>query len=239
MLRLTALVVSIGLADSLNPTTIGPALYLAAGKRARGEVAEFTMAVFVVYLAGGLLIALGPGQLLLSLVPRPDAEDRYVLEVIAGGVMIAVAAFLWSYRHRLANREAASFNPDGRSSALLGAVITAIELPTAFPYFAAIAAIVGSGLDVTRQALLLLLFNICFVLPLVGIVVALTLAGDTAKRHLASARRWLELRWPIVLAGLLLVAGAFVTLLGVTGFGGLKHGSLPRFLRRVHKLLHP
>jgi cytochrome c biogenesis protein CcdA len=239
MLRLTALVVSIGFADSLNPTTIGPALYLAAGKGARTEVAEFTMAVFVVYLAGGLLIALGPGQLLLSLVPRPDAEDRYVLEVIAGGVMIAVAGFLWSYRHRLAKREVPSFNPERRSSAVLGAVITAVELPTAFPYFAAIAAIVGSGLGVTRQVVLLLLFNICFVLPLVGIVVTLTLAPDTARRQLASARTWLETRWPIVLAALLLVAGAFVTLLGVTGFGGLKHGSFPRFLRRVHKLLRP
>ena len=38
MLRLIGLVISIGLADSLNPTTIAPALYLATGqgRRARG-----------------------------------------------------------------------------------------------------------------------------------------------------------------------------------------------------------
>jgi cytochrome c biogenesis protein CcdA len=239
MLRLTALVISIGLADSLNPSTIAPALYLAGGKRARQEVAEFTVAVFAVYLIGGLAIALGPGQLVLSLVPRPDREDRYVLEVVAGGAMIAVASFLWGYRDRLAEREVPKPNPDGRSSAILGAVITAVELPTAFPYFAAIAAIVGSGLGAPRQALLLLLFNACFVLPLVGIVATLTFARDRAQQLLGFGRRKLEAHWPAVLAGLALLAGVFAILLGVTGLGGLSHGRFPRFLRRVHRLLHP
>ena len=84
MLRLIGIVISIGLADSLNPTTIGPALFLAAGDKPRERVAEFTLGVFLVYLLGGAAIALGPGQLLLSLVPRPDAEDRHVIEIIAG-----------------------------------------------------------------------------------------------------------------------------------------------------------
>ena len=74
---------------------------------------------------------------------------------------------------------------------MLGATITAIELPTAFPYFAAIAAVVGSGVGVGRQLFLIVLFNVCFVLPLVAIVVTLTVAGDAAKQPLAAARRWL------------------------------------------------
>src|SRR5438067_1802734 len=163
MLRLTALVISIGLADSVNPTTIAPALYLAGGKRPRTEVAEFTLAVFAVYLVGGFAIALGIGQLVLSLVPHPDAEARHVIETVVGGMMLASAVFLWGYRRRLADRRSPNPEPEGRSSAILGATITAVELPTAFPYFAAIAAIVGSGLDVARQAVLLLLFNVCFV----------------------------------------------------------------------------
>ena len=48
------------------------------------RVAEFTFGVFAVYFLGGAAIALGPGQLILSLVPSPDAEDRHVLEIIAG-----------------------------------------------------------------------------------------------------------------------------------------------------------
>jgi cytochrome c biogenesis protein CcdA len=239
MLRTALLVISIGLGDSLNPSTIAPALFLATGKHARSQVAEFTFGVFAVYLLGGLAIALGPGQLILSLFPHPDAEDRYVLEIVAGVAMVTGAAFLWSYRNRLAARDVPTPNPEGRSSGWLGAVITAVELPTAFPYFAAIAAIVGSGLGVARQLMLLLLFNVCFVLPLIGIVATLTFAGDRAGRLLASARQKLEAHWPAALAAIALLAGVFVILLGASGLGGLKHGGFPRFLRKIHKLLHP
>jgi len=239
MLRLMALVISIGLADSLNPTTIAPALYLAGGKRPRNEVAEFTIAVFTVYLVGGLVIALGGGQLLLSIVPHPNRHIGYILELIAGGAMLAAAAFLWGYRGSLSTRAVPRPTREGKSSAILGATIMAVELPTAFPYFAAIAAIVGSGLDVGRQAILLLLFNVCFVLPLVGIVAVLSLAGDRAQEILASGREKLEAHWPAVLALLALLAGGFVTLLGVTGLAGLTHGHLGRFARRFHRFLRP
>jgi cytochrome c biogenesis protein CcdA len=239
MLHLIALVISIGLADSLNPTTIAPALYLATGKRAREQVAEFTFGVFAVYLIGGMAIALGPGQLVLSLVPHPDKEDRYVLEIIAGAAMLAAAAFLWGYRERLAKRQMPAVKAQGRSSVVLGAVITAVELPTAFPYFAAIAAIVGSGLGITKQAILLVLFNVCFVLPLVGIVGTLTFAGDRAQELLSAGRRKLEAHWPAVLAGLALLAGAFVLALGITGLAGMGHSRGAGLARRLRRLLHP
>src|SRR5947209_16427507 len=83
MLQLIGLVVSIGLADSLNPTTVGPALYLAAGNRPRRSVIRFTLAVFVVNLLGGLVLTLGPGEAILALVPRPGATVRYILETAA------------------------------------------------------------------------------------------------------------------------------------------------------------
>lgn len=239
MLRVTILAITIGLADSLNPTTIGPALYLAAGRDARRQVAQFTLAVFAVYLVGGLAIALGPGQLLLSLVPHPDREDRYVLETVAGVALIVGAAFLWGYRHQLMHRKVPVPKSEGRSSAILGATITAVELPTAFPYFAAIAAIVGSGLGLPRQVVLLVLFNICFVLPLIAILATLAIAGDRAKELLASGREKLEAHWPTALAIVFLVAGAFVTLLGATGLAGLGHGHFGHFARGVRHILRP
>src|SRR5437764_12348623 len=127
MFRLVGLVISIGLADSMNPTTIGPALYLATGERARERIAEFTLAVFAVYFLGGAAIALGPGQLLLSLVPHPKHTVRYVIEVIAGAALLVGAIVLWRYRQRLSRREAPHFDPKGRASWVLGATITAIE----------------------------------------------------------------------------------------------------------------
>jgi len=239
MLRLIGVVISIGIADSLNPTTIGPALYLTTGEHARRQLIQFTAGVFTVYFLGGAIIALGPGQLLLSLIPHPGPHLRYLLELVAGVAMLAGGAFLWGYRDRLGGRGLPEVNPGGRSSAVLGATITAVELPTAFPYFAAIAAIVGSGLDPVRQLVLLVLFNVCFVLPLLAIIATLSFAGDDAQRMIAAVRVWLEAHWPTVLAILALLAGAFVTLLGATGLASVNRGHLGHFARGVRRFLHP
>jgi cytochrome c biogenesis protein CcdA len=217
MIRLIGIVISIGLADSLNPSTIAVALYLATGERARGRVLEFTLGVFAVYFIGGAAIALGPGQLLLSLVPHPNQTTRYVVELVAGGAMIVAAALLWRNRERLSRRQAPEPHPAGRASWVLGASITAVELPTAFPYFAAIAAIVGSGAGPIRQLFFLLLFNVCFVLPLLVIVAVLTFGGDQTERLITRVRSFLQRRWPVVLAVVLLLAGAIVIVLGLTG----------------------
>ncbi len=238
MLRLIGLVVSIGLADSANPSTIAPALYLASGERALGRVTEFTLGVFFVYFLGGVAIALGPGQLLLSLLPNPDRTARHALEIGVGVAMLIAAATLWRYRDKLIRRDPPDFDSEGKSSAILGATITAVELPTAFPYFAVIAAIVGSGLDPARQVSLLILFNLCFVLPLVLIMATLLFAGDQAGRVLASGRDFLQRHWPAVLAGLALVAGLFVVVLGVTGLAAAHRGRFGRFSRHLRHFFH-
>jgi cytochrome c biogenesis protein CcdA len=238
MLRLIGLVISIGLADSLNPSTIAPALYLASGERPREQVSEFTLAVFAVYFLGGVAIALGPGQLLLALIPHPGRHVAHIAEIVAGVTMLVVAAVLWRHRETLAARKAPELDPHGRSGFVLGATITAVELPTAFPYFAAIAAIVGSGFDPARQVFLLVLFNVCFVLPLLGIAGTLAFGGNQAERLLTVGRNFLERHWPIVLAGLALVAGVFVVLLGVTGIGSRTRGDFGTFSRRFRRFLH-
>lgn len=238
MLRLIGLVVSIGVADSLNPTTIAPALYLASGEHARRQVAEFTLGVFAVYLLGGLAVALGPGELVLAIVPRPGRHLSYLLETVAGGAMLAAAAFLWGYRHRLAQAEPPRIRSGSRSSAWLGAAITVVELPTAFPYFAAIFTVVGANLSVMRIVILLVIFNVCFIAPLLGVIATLTFAGPNAQRVLARRREWLEARWPMVLAGLALLAGLIVVLLGVTGLASPHHNDFGTFSRKLRRALH-
>ena len=233
MLRLVGIVMSIGLADSLNPTTIAPALYLATGERARDRVAEFTAAVFAVYFLGGAAIAVGAGQLIRPLLPHPHHHITNIIEIAAGAAMIAAAAMLWHHRARLRRREPPDFDPRGKSSWVLGASITAVELPTAFPYFAAIAAIVGADLDAGPDLVLLLLFNICFIAPLLAILGVLTFAGERSEQVLCDARSFLQRHWPSVLAGLALAAGLFVVLLGVTGLAASKS----ELARRLHRAL--
>jgi cytochrome c biogenesis protein CcdA len=230
MLRLIGIVLSIGLADSLNPTTIAPALYMAEGQRAVSRVLEFTLGVFATYLLGGLLVVLGPGELIIDLVARPGHTVRHVIEIIAGGAMVIAAGVLWRKRHALASAEPARhLRHQQRSSAILGATITAVELPTAFPYFAAIAAVVGSGYSLPRQVFLLVLFNICFVLPLIGIAIVLAVAGDGAVTLLARVRDAFRANWPKLLAAVALIAGILVILLGISGL--VANRPFGRFLR--------
>jgi len=243
MLRLIGIVMSIGLADSLNPTTIAPALYIAGGERPRQRVTAFTIGVFAVYFVGGAVIALGPGQLLLSLIPHPQRTVRHVIEVIAGAILLAAGTLLWRHRAQLAQRELpgagrVEAGAEGRSSALLGATITAVELPTAFPYFGAIAAIVAAPVGVANQLLLLVLFNVCFVAPLAGIAGTLWFAGDGAAAVLDRGRAFLQRHWPGLLATAALVAGSFVILLGATGIAARVHGRVGGLARSVQHLLH-
>jgi cytochrome c biogenesis protein CcdA len=238
MLRLIGLMISIGFADSLNPSTIAPAMYLATGKRdPRRQVAEFTLAVFLVYLIGGLAIALGPGELVLDLAPHPRPELKYVFEVVGGVVLLTIGVVLWGFRRLLAKRKLPEVRADGRSSAILGATITAVELPTAFPYFAAIAAVVSSGYGIWHRVFLILIFNLTFVLPLLGILAVLQFAGPNAQRVLAASRSWLERHWPVTLAVICLVAGAFCVLIGVTGWIGLHHSEAGHVARQIRKIV--
>ena len=200
MLRLLGIVISIGLADSLNPSTVAPALYLAAQPKGRYALAQFTAGVFVVYFVGGTLIALGPGELILSLVPKPDLLVRHLLEVLAGVVLLVVAALLWVHRNRLGQKQLPTFSSGGRASWLLGAGIMAVELPTAFPYFAALAAVMASPGGLLSKVFLIFVFNVCFVMPQLAMLAALWLAGERAEAGLIRVTAFLQRRWPVLLA---------------------------------------
>ncbi|HLI60697.1 MAG TPA: GAP family protein [Solirubrobacteraceae bacterium] len=240
MLRILGLVLCIGLADSVSPSTSLTGLFLASGRDPRRSVLEFAAGVFAVFLVAGLILTLGPGAAILSLVPRPSATTRYVLETIAGLAMLIVAAKLWRRRGSGEGRAVKRVEDSRRGPAAMGVAIAAVELPTAFPYFAAIAAIVGSGVDMVSQVILVAVYCVCFVLPLLGIALAITIAGEPAVQRLMRARRWLVGHWPMLLSRLALVAGIFVVTLGVTGLTLTTPGDTGQFSRGLrHLLTHP
>lgn len=217
MLHLIGIVIAIGIADSLNPSTVAPALYIATAPDARRALAKFSAGVFAMYFLGGTLIALGPGQLVLSLVPRPSPTTRQVLEVLAGVALLAIAALLWVHRHRLRTKRLPQIGSLSRASWLLGATIMAVELPTAFPYFTALAVIEGSGVDLERKIFLIALFNVCFVIPLLAIQLVLWVAGERADEKLRRVSAFLQRHWPLLLAALAVIGGGITIALGATG----------------------
>lgn len=217
MIHLLALAVSIGFVDSLNPSTVGPALYLASAENGRRQVIQFTAAAFAVYFLGGAILTIGPGQLLISLVPHFSRTVRHGAEIGIGAALLVGGSILWHRRRRLARRKPPGVPEGNRSSAVLGASIMAVELPTAFPYFAVIAAIVAAGFGVGRELAVLVVFNLMFVLPLLVVIGALVLGGRHADVVVRRARRILNRYWPAVLALALIMIGVGVVVAGVAG----------------------
>jgi cytochrome c biogenesis protein CcdA len=210
-LALTLLVLSVALADSVNPSTVVPALYLAGAPRGRGLVA-YTVGVFVVYLAGGLVLVLGPGPALIDALHRAGPRFEHGVEAIAGLVALAFAIALW--RSRSARHEPGRRRFDSPASAFaIGAGISAIELPTAFVYFGAVSAILSSGAGAGIAIALVVGYNALFVLPLVAIIVFRTRIRDRLGTLLA----WTWRRGPVILASVSAAIGVALVSVGAPG----------------------
>jgi cytochrome c biogenesis protein CcdA len=215
--HLLAVVIGIGLVDSANPSTIAPALYLAAGRHAVKSLAGFVAGVFLTNLVAGVLIALGPGKAIMSAVPHPGDHARHLIELAAGGLTLILAAVLWVQRERVAHHVTWGAQRVHRSSVLVGAGIVLVELPTAIPYFAVIATVVGSARSAATQVILLAVFNVCFVLPLLAILGLRTLAGERALGLLARMRAGIDRVLANLAPGLVALVG--VALVGVGLYG--------------------
>jgi cytochrome c biogenesis protein CcdA len=217
VLAITLLVASLALADSVNPVTIAVAVYLSATPDPVRRLAGFAVGVFVVYLAGGAVLVLGPGELLRTAVHGVHSRGFDGVSIVLGMVIIAVAGVIWARRGQFVGRDLSASVPRPGSALALGAVVTAVDLPTAFPYFAAIAAIVGSDVGLVGQLALLVMFNALYVLPVGGILLLRLLTGERSAALLARAAGLIERFAPFVLVGLALALGVGLVVRGASG----------------------
>jgi cytochrome c biogenesis protein CcdA len=198
----------------LNPGTIAPALVFAVSSRPVQRVLQFGSGFILVNFAGGVLLALGPGHLLVGLIPDIGHDLKHVLELVGGVALLIAAMLMVVFRQRLVRRdEAEAKTPRGGSAFVAGAGIALAELPTAFPYFAAIAAMEAAHLSVGEEILLLALFNVIFLAPVFMLALVLALFPEKRDSLIEPFRRWMSQHWPQVLAGILAAAGAALIVL--------------------------
>ena len=93
----------------------------------------------------------------------------------------------------------------------------AIELPTAFPYFGAISAILAARAVAPLEVSLLLVYNVLFVVPLMAFLAFRRLAGDRADTWIASGQTRLRYLGQVALSGVAAVAGAAFLAIGLNG----------------------
>jgi cytochrome c biogenesis protein CcdA len=216
MLKTAVAVVAIALADCVNPSLIGGELFVATGEHPRRQTVAFTVAAWIVTFAFGLALALGLGDLILSLVPKPGATVKYVLITAAGIVLVVGGAVVWIRRKALVSTATSDARREShRPAALMGAGIAGLELLSAFPYFAAIAMIAGSGASDAGKLSLLVLYCVIYTLPLIAITIVIAVMGERAERILRPAGDWLPAHWPVVVAPLTAAFGIVVLVFGI------------------------
>jgi cytochrome c biogenesis protein CcdA len=170
MLALISLIVSIGLADSIDPAMIVPALHFGSRPHGGRRVAGFALGVFTVNLVGGVAIALGPGRFLLQLSPHPGERTTHRLE-LAGAALLLAAAIVLVRRHPAEHGEGRLQRRLDRASPLVGGTIALVELPTAVPYFVIIAAVIRSHVGTPATIALLATYQLIYLAPVLAIAI--------------------------------------------------------------------
>jgi cytochrome c biogenesis protein CcdA len=218
VLKLAVAVIAIALPDSINPSLIGGELFVATGRHPRLRTAAFTVGALTITFVFGLALALGLGDLILSFVPKPGVKLKYALISAAGLVLLIGGAVIWIRREALVSSEPTDDRHKSHgSAAVIGAGIAGLELLTAFPYFAAIAMIVGSGASNAGKLSLLLLYCVVYTLPLIAIAALFAVMGKRADRIVGPVGDWLLAHWPAVVGPVTAALGV-----GVLAFGSVQ-----------------
>jgi cytochrome c biogenesis protein CcdA len=188
---------------------------LATTERPVLRLAGYIAGIFGVYFLGGLLLTLGPSELIRTATSHPSGIGFDIVFIVGGLIALGFAA--WVFLHRSDAAKVPNVDVRPRSAVVLGAGITAVDLPTAFPYFAAIVAILGEDVSVPYEVALLVLFNVAYVAPIIVIAVVAAVLGERAEAPLLKIRAFVT-RWsPVVLAVLSLGVGIAALYAGIRG----------------------
>jgi cytochrome c biogenesis protein CcdA len=212
---LLLLVLGVGLADSINPIPFAIAVLLAS--RSLGAVAAYVASGFVVTLAAGLVLVAGPGTALHDLLAGAPAKLVHIGQIVGGVTAIAVGVGLLLHQSREKDPGREARRLVRRSPLALGAGIAAVDLPTAFPYLGVTAAVIGAAPALGSRMLLIGLYNVCYALPLIVVVVARAVAGQRAKAPLDAVGQVVE-RWgPRVFSVAAIGVGVLLLVRGISG----------------------
>lgn len=163
----TGAIIGLGLLDSLNPFSIAAMALVLTGTRPLVLGSVFIFTTFAIYLAAGFASFAGWAAILAQFVPL---IPTWVLDVGLGAIgfiCLGAAWFMWAKRASPGSAMADLVRTSIVGTALYAASSTISDLPTALPYFAAIAVLAEAKLSVAGTTALLLVYNLCYVAPLV------------------------------------------------------------------------
>jgi cytochrome c biogenesis protein CcdA len=177
---------ALAVVDSINPSAIVVTLYLLSRESAAAPVVVYLAAIFLTYLALGVMMMSGLAALLPAL--RLTGSSR--VELVVQG-LIGLGMLIYAVRSPAAATSAPELEPRASTYAALvalGVTVTAMELPTAVPYFGAIALLTTAGLPLAQWLPLLVIYNAIFILPPLLLLLGQLLFGRRLERRYAGLR---------------------------------------------------
>lgn len=174
------------LLDSINPSAIVVTLYLLSGGRAPAQIAVYIAAIFLTYLTLGIMMMSGIEALLPSVGIMAGGRLGFIVQGLLG-----LAMLVYALRAPAAAKSAPRVEPSVTSYAalaLVGVTVTTMELPTAVPYFGAIALLTAADIPMAQWLPLLILYNAVFVLPPVLLLLGHVLFGRRVDAQYTAIR---------------------------------------------------
>lgn len=203
----------LALLDSLNPITIAGAVFLLLTPRPVPRTVTFIVGACLAYFAGGALLYLGLGAVFERVLGYLSGAWVHVLLVGVGVALVAAAVWM----ERSPPREGSSGK--GRIKGLhpavtflIGANVTASDLPTAFPLIAGVERMTSAGLETPAALAALAFYVLVYALPLLLLLAGYLLLRGRSTTFLQAAERAMN-RWsrPVTI-GTLYLLGALLVL---------------------------
>ncbi|MBD1858795.1 MULTISPECIES: GAP family protein [Leptolyngbya] len=195
---------AIALLDSINPNAVAAQVYLLTTPKPVPRSIAFILGEILAAWIAGMLIAFGMMQLIAKVFNQLGAV-LFILQFLLG---IALLYLGWNFQKlisKTAVKRPKSLKPSDMF--LFGFMLAFTEAPTALPYLAAIEQMTRTNPSLTELALLLLFYDVIFVLPLILLVVVYVIAQNRSTQAIALIQEFVSRWFPVLFQVVLILLG--------------------------------
>lgn len=160
---------SLGFFDSLNPATILAMILIVSTENHQRNSLVFIFGTFSIYFSAGVALLFGWENLLNRIFPIMSNFWFGTGLVCIGTVLFGYGLKMLNQKSKVENRQTNKLSSGFLGVTLFTVSSTFMDLPTAFPYFAATDIIAKMKSTFTLKIFNLIFYNVVYVAPLVCI----------------------------------------------------------------------
>jgi cytochrome c biogenesis protein CcdA len=210
-------VIGLAIIDSINPSALLATVHLLSKPGYRRTVPVYAGTIFFTYLALGIALMAGITAIRDAVEGAAQSRLGSIIQASIGAGLIIYAVRPHAVSKRPQTRKPRSYALP--AVALLALTVTVLELPTAFPYFAAIGILNRSGVGILEWVPILAIYCAIFVAPPLALLVGTILLRERFTHRVERIRDWLQRQaggaWPWLLG----VAGVYLLIDGLERLG--------------------